>query len=203
MSFVNDLLGRLFPKQEREETGDDSGYRPPFLAEKLERSPSFEQDFLLWQTGDEVTRILQVVEKAYDLKKEGISVQPETFLFKSEASNGFYFTPSDDIPSAHFPFLLDLFRDRVLELEYRLYSSDRLVKELPDHIQTTERHYLKPISDREHGQMANQRFGNVLMEYVMVDDQPSYVKVMAHTYSDSKFDHPLPFDVLKAHLFKT
>ncbi|MAX80280.1 MAG: hypothetical protein CL843_08905 [Crocinitomicaceae bacterium] len=199
MSFVNRILEKIIPP--RNEPG--SSYQPPVLSEKLVRSKSFIDEYDGWVTSNACRPPLTLIKNAYEFKKIGADSHVNLHIFNSKQSNGFYFTKNNSFGKNEFPFLFDLFKDRVLELSYYLYTSKLEVNDRPDHVQTVEMHYLKPVNPKQKFDISSQEYGNIVIEHVLIDNESSYIKLMANVYSDSKYYDPKSFDELMNHLLAT
>ena len=192
MDFLDNLWNQWFP--------DKKEKRKIQVLEELHRSESYEAAYLSWRTGKEVEDLIKAVERSYYLKKNQIQGEYPIHLFHSAAANGFALTYHPGLSPRTFQFLLDFWRDRMIALGYRLANTDRQIREKEHFVETIEKHYLKPPLTKN-SPVAEQRFGNVLLEYVLVDQEPSYLKVMATIYSDRLFTEAQPFDDLLEHLF--
>lgn len=194
MAFLDNLWDRLFP--------NDKDKRPVQVMEELRRSTHYKNSYNTWKESSEAKSLLKAVERSYYLKKNHIQGEYALHLFQSASANGFALTHHPSLDPQTFQFLLDFWRDRMLALSYRLANTDRQIREKGNYVETIEKHYLKPPLSRNQAQ-ADQRFGNVLLEYVLIDQQPSYLKVMVTVYSDRLFTEAQPFDELLDHLFQS
>ncbi len=168
--------------------------------ELLVRSEDYKKKYRNWMSSGEAVKLIKRVERSYYLKKNRMKGDYEVHLFNSPAANGFALTYHPDISPVEFQFLLDYWRDRTLLLNYRLANTDRQLREKENYIQTTEKHYLKPPLTM--GQKkSEQRYGNILLEYVLINHQPNYIKLMVTIYSDHLFTTADPFDELVDYLF--
>jgi hypothetical protein len=186
--FVRNILDQLFKK------GPTSGDDLEALSGKLERSKKFELQFEKWKS-EAANDDLQELSLAYDAVRQSV-YRPGMHSFSSPQSNGFFFNPHLDIPSKHFHFLLDHFRDVLLNQGYRLYTSDQKYAEKPAGIKRTDRHYLKPDYTLQESTPLNQHYGNVLIELSLLDEKPEFLKLMANVYSDQNYQDPRPFKEL-------
>ncbi|MEQ8535197.1 MAG: hypothetical protein RIB86_25295, partial [Imperialibacter sp.] len=99
-----------------------------------------------------------------------------------------------------FQFLFDYLAEISKTLGYRQVNSDVTITEKNDTIETREKHYLKPpIGTAD--QLSKQLFGNILVEYIMIDDQPSYIKLLANIYFDRQYEPAEDHRELISHLF--
>lgn len=193
MGFPENLFKQLFP---------DRGEKQPMqLTELIRRSSQYQKEYDFWKISGETKALVKEIERSYYLKKNGINGGFTIHLFQSAAANGFALPWHPGLSPQVFPFLLDLWRDRVLATGYRLANTDRQIREIGSGVQTTEKHYLKPPLTKNKP-LTEQRYGNVLLEYVLTDQEPEYIKVMATTYSDRLFTEPQPFDDLLDQLFQ-
>lgn len=196
MSFADHLLKRLFKSK------SPSGL--PVVEEKLRRSERYTEAYELWKTRDAYSRRLDEIYLSYHLKKQNEqSSFLEVHLLNSPYSNGFALTYHPDFSYEEFSFLFDYFSERVQELEYRHYTSDRRIYDRAGYVEAIEKHYHKPKQPQElQDKKLEQRFGNILIEQVLIDDKPSFIRLMAHVYSDRKFHAPNPFEGLLDHLLE-
>lgn len=193
MGFPENLFKQLFPNK-----GENQALQ---VRELIRRSSQYQKEYDYWKISGETKALVKEIERSYYLKKNGIKGGFTIHLFQSPAANGFALLWEPGFSPQQFTFLLDLWRDRVLATGYRLANTDRQIREKGSMVQTTEKHYLKPPLTKNQP-LTEQRFGNVLLEYVLTDRQPEFIKVMATTYSDRLFSQPQPFDDLLDQLFQ-
>lgn len=115
-------------------------------------------------------------------------------IYRSPQSNGFYFNAGTGFSTEEFRFLLTLFGEITASLGYTVQTSDRKMTEVETGVRTTERIYLKPSLGTSFEPPIDQRYGNVHLELVLINDAPSYLKVMAHVYMDRNYRAPGSFD---------
>lgn len=192
MEFLDNLFGKLFPEKKEN--------RPVQVMELLRRSNKYQLAYATWKESPEARQILKEIDRSYYLKRNQIQGDYTIHLFQSAAANGFAITYHPALSPQFFQFLLDFWRDRMLAIGYRLANTDRQIRDKDTYVETVEKHYLKPPLTKNQAQ-AEQRFGNVLLEYVLVDQQPSYIKVLATIYSDRLFTEALSFEELLEQLF--
>lgn len=191
MAFLEDLFNKLFPEKTN---------RPVEVQEELHRSSAYLNTYEEWKQSPEAATLLRRVEKSYHMQKNQTEGLYPVHLFNSAAANGFALSYHPSISRQEFHYLLDYWRDRVLSLGYRLANTDRQIKDKETYIQTTEKHYLKPPINRKPPK-TEQRYGNILLEYVLIDNQPSYLKLMVTIYTDHLFTKAEPFEELVEFLF--
>ena len=192
MAFFDNLIDKLFPGRHQN--------KPVEVTEPLVRSPAYLEKYQQWKNSSEASQLIKEVERSFYLKKNQIKGDFELHLFNSPAANGFALSYHPDISEQEFQYLLDYWRDRTMELNYRLANTDRQMREKGSYVQTTEKHYLKPPISKNKAK-TEQRYGNILLEYVAINQQASYLKLMVTIYSDHLFTKAEPFDELVDHLF--
>jgi hypothetical protein len=193
MSFFDDVFKKLFP-QKRVMTNE-------LIHETLERSEKELESFNAWMKTDEPNHLLAEVYNSYQLKKKGITAQLDVHLLETPYSNGFAISFNQEKTKEEFRNLFDLFKERILEFEYKLSQKDRRVIDRDTYEEVIEKWYLKPQGETIEKNKFNQLYGNILIEYVLVDRKPSYIKLMANIYQDRMYSKALAFDELIEKLF--
>lgn len=192
--FVDQLLNKLFGSSKKDEPQE-----APVISEKLIRKPDYLDRYLEWLDSN---RYAAVLLRLKSLHAEADRENVEHFhIYRSPQANGFFFDENTGVNQEEFSFLLDHFRDATLDEGYRLYTSDTKLTEKSNSVQKIERHYLKPAPAKEMSLPMNQRYGNVLMEYVSYNERPAYLKVMVSCYSDRNFTEALPYAQIAKKLF--
>jgi hypothetical protein len=192
MTFLDDIINKLFPGRANE--------RPVAVQEELHRSSNYLKTYDEWKNSPEAADLLRRVENSFRMKESQVEGLYPIHLFNSAAANGFALSYHPTISRQEFHYLMDFWRDRVLAMGYRLANTDRQIREKETYIQTTEKHYLKPPLSRGKT-IAEQRYGNILLEYVLIDNEPSYLKVMVTTYTDHLYTKAESYDELLEMLF--
>lgn len=139
----------------------------------------------------------EALDHLYSLTREklgGESENQELHVHQSQYGNGFYFNFYDKYSVREFECLFEYFKDRILTQPYKIYNSERRFKEMPDHVQKRERHYLKPDVNSIKDRPVDQYFGNINIELFWNNNQPAYIKIMANIYQDSRYKPALPFE---------
>lgn len=183
MAFFENLVYKIFGNKDENST---------FIHEIIVRSAAYNTRYEAWKMENNPT--LNGIYTAFELKKKGIEQIPAVHLLISPYANGFAVTHNSSFVKDEFSFLLDFWKEKITELPYRCVNYDRTIREKGTFIETIEKAYLKPMNNHENP--INQRFGNILIEAVAVDHQPSYLKLNAAVYSDRLYSAPLPFDTL-------
>ena len=80
---------------------------------------------------------------------------------------------------------------------------DRKIDEVNEQVRTTEKLYYKPlVSVDTSSDKIDQRYGNVSIEKIYLDNKPNYLKVLVTLYSDRQYHDAKPFDQFMDKLFK-
>jgi len=191
MGFFEDVYNKLFSKSQS---------NAKILHEVLERSDTFKSDYLKWMLESGLDDKLNSIRTSYELKKKGIEQNPIIHVLSSKYANGFAISFSDYFLKSDFAFLLEYFGKKTKELGYKLSNNDLTISDKGKYTQTIEKLYLKPIISAE--PPIDQKYGNILIENVLIDDKPSYLKLHASIYSDSLYKNALSFEDYLAHILK-
>ena len=77
------------------------------------------------------------------------------------------------------------------------------MEEINDQVKVTEKFYFKPpLQLPAEGELISQLYGNVALEKVTVNNEPSYIKLLATVYSDRLYQDAKPFDQLMDGIFE-
>lgn len=182
-SFSSRILNKLFGVKNEKE---------PLVSGKLERSEDFKDQYSQWKDSSVLGSVLGDLQIAYNKSNAFDKYNPAFHVYNSHQANGFFFNTQMRFTEEVYAFLLEYFKDRVLDLGYTIYTSDRKLKDLENGVQQIDRHYLKPaLSETE--PPIDQKYGNVLIELFSLDEEIQYLKVMVSVYSDRSYKDPKPF----------
>ena len=194
MTNFRDFFNKLFP--------DKSGAKNVVINEVISRSSAYQNRFESWAATDQVAECYSGVAAGYHAKllseeNDGIQVH----LLKSQYANGFTISYHDSgMNKEEFSFLFDHLAEKVRKLDgYRRVNADYMISEKQNYVETKEKYYLKPIVTPE-DRIVNQRFGNILIEHILNDDKPIYIKLTANVYSDSNYREAQSFEELMRYL---
>ena len=101
-------------------------------------------------------------------------------------------------------FFFDFLKEKVLGMRYISYVSDVRTYNRPNHIESIQRHYLKPsiyLKSVEAGKV-RQSFGNIAIELLLKDEKPDRLKFSATTYNDRIYEEPAQFSDLMQDMLK-
>ena len=197
MSFFDKISHKLFPK--------DKPAPPAEVHEVLKRTERNQLAYEMWRNQPECEALVREVAQAYYYKKTNISSELDVHLLNTVYANGFAVSYAPHLEVKEFQHLFEYFKDQVATMDYRVVNADRRIKDKVTYVETIEKYYLKPPLHK--GEIVqgsiNQLYGNVAVEYVLIDDRPSHIKVQASVYSDRLYQDALHFDDFAEKLFAT
>lgn len=194
MSFFNDIIHKIFPQ---------NNPQPISVKEILKRNEKYQKNYTSWLAKQAHIELLKPIEKAYSYKKTNIISPIQVHLFQSTGANGFAITHETTFGKQGFQFLMDYFKDVVLSSNYYIQTAERHLLDKGDFVEMKEKYYLKPTFKIAFAdaQLCNQLYGNILIEYLAVDNQPAHLKVLVTHYSDHLYMPPMDYDELIRKLF--
>jgi hypothetical protein len=183
MSFFDQIYQRLFTEKTKD---------APIVFETISRSPTYQKSYQSWIVSEQT--LLRDILNAYEFKKKGVIQRPEVHLLNGSQANGLAISYGEDFQPEDFLYLMDHIAERVIELGYKKANSDRIIREKATYTETVEKNYLKPIKGDT--TPLDQKYGNILLEAVKINETPSYFKISANTYNDRMYNDPAQFDEL-------
>lgn len=193
-NFLDDLFKKVFKSTEK----SPMRLKENFVIKEIEQT-----DLDLWIASEESARLFALVYKNYHFKRTGIKSQPQVHIFDSPYANGFAVTYENPFNAKSFSRLFLAFSQRLLALGYEQVSLDRKFEEISDQVKVTEKFYFKPpFQHPADGALISQLYGNVSLEKVIVDNEPSYIKLLATVYSDRLYQDAKSFDQLMDGIFE-
>lgn len=198
MGRLSEFIKQLFKQEEKARA------EIPFLHEAIDIKSYPVSEMLRWQSSGQWDAVVQLVTKAYNNRL--ITGRPSTnpvALMSTSHSNGWLvksrslpqYTDRDYKHLAHYLYL------QVAKQNYTLNLSEIRSRKKGTRIETITKYYLKPSlkSRFDHDgdpNKANQLYGNVTIEYKIIDGSPAEFKFMANAYQDHKFRPPYDFSEL-------
>ncbi|WP_020526181.1 hypothetical protein [Flexithrix dorotheae] len=196
MAFFDRIFKRLFsesiilPDQE------------PIITEALKRRAKELSNYFYWLNNALYKSLLSRIQTAYWEKQRNRLSDLQIHLFNTRYANGLAITYHPSISPEEFQHFFDLLKDRALNIGYNLSISDRKIFDRKKYVEVIEKYYLKPpLSIPKAGEIKDQMYGNILIEQVLIDSNPSYIKLMANIYSDRLYTKAKNFDKLIKELF--
>ncbi len=197
------LFDKLFQSLSLRPSSDPKpGGRQILNQELIIRSAQFQQVYQEWTKSSQCTEMLQFFFRQYELSKYTPNRESLVSLYETPKASGAQFGYHNLCDPMDFEFLFDFMKERTIQLKYKSYVSDRIIYESAKYIETVQKHYLKPDYTLNTGTKAHQLYGNILIEHVLVDEQPNCIKILATRYSDSKYHDPLPFEQFLERIFQ-
>lgn len=194
MTFFDQIVDQLFPKK--------STANEILVHEPIKRSESYQESYDRWSRSFERLELLKAIESSYTMKQQGFIGKSDVHLLNTPSSNGFAVSYSSSIGKEAFQFLFDWLGEKVKELDYKRANADTTITAKGDQVESVSKYYFKPkvnLSNPE--QRLDQQFGNILVEHILVDDNPSYIRLVANNYNDSKYKKADQFEKLAEFLF--
>lgn len=193
-NFLDDLLKKVFKPAEK---------LPLKVKENFSLKESELKDLDQWISTQEAKNLFGLIYKNYHFKRTQINESPQVHIFSSPYANGFAVSYEEPLDQKSFSRLFLGLSRRILTLGYEQVSLDRKFEEINDRVRVTEKFYFKPpLQLPIEGQLISQLYGNVALEKVSVDNQPSYLKLLATVYSDRMYQDAKPFDLLLDRIFE-
>lgn len=185
--FFKNIKDKFFPQK-------INNWHEPILHEAIRENEFDKIKLNQFINSDRCNFLIQTIAKNYLIAKNGELSENHIYIHKSNGAYGFYLSYSKSFTPDDFSFLAKYFRNKTMELPYTLYSSEKIVKEKAQNIEETEKYYLKPNIAFDENQKMVQQFGNVLIEFVKIDNEPSYLKILVTFYNDNNFSKNLNAD---------
>ncbi len=198
MSFFDKIISQVFGNHEVNSA-------LPLIEEEIKRNEAYKSAYFRWVNEGKYRWLTQKIYQGYELKKKNETADLQIHILKSSGANGFAVTYSLLMDEKEMQYLFDLLRDKVLNMGYKLYNSNRRIFDRAQYVETIEKHYLKPPTPKiepqnenqaDTRQLFDQRYGNILIEYISIDEKPSFLRLMTHYYSDFIYSPVLSFDKL-------
>ena len=194
MSYFDKIVGKLFAGKKAGSVAE--------VHEVLKRSERERTLYAQWKNSEDQQALLRELAQAYYYKKTNIRSDIEVHLFNTAYANGFAVSYLTRIVPKTFQHLFDYFKDKVLDMQYRLVTADRRILDRDIYVETIEKYYLKPpLRSQKDEKTIDQQYGNIIIEYVLIDDKPSYIKLLASIYSDRLYQEALSYDDFIYRLF--
>jgi len=166
--------------------------------EVLVRSEQFYVDYGHWKNSFQLKDRIQSIRDSRLLKLRKIIGEPDVHILSTTTSSGIAISCKDQIEITEAKYLLEWFKDEILKLTYKKANADVSLIARDEYVETIEKYYLKPIIDTE--PPYDQQYGNILLELNYLDNQPSFLKILANSYMDRSYKKASPFNDLAEYL---
>jgi hypothetical protein len=195
MSLFNAIITKIFPKPEKIATGDQ-----PVISEPIKRSEKFKEKYNKWVDSEEARVIITTIHAGFNNYMISGKADIPIGKYQGQGLSGFYIEGEAKIRDEVYSFLLDYIRERITFLNYRFYRSLYEAKERTGKIHSKEQYYFKPIPSSYELPVA-QEYGNLTIEVDRVEEEVTYLKIMATTYAGFDYQKPKDFDELIGYIF--
>ncbi len=194
--FFKSIIKKLFPQAQ-------APHLPKVLLnEVLKRNDAYRKAYFDWLNSGDYQAVVHQIQEAYWQKRAKEEGAWQVHLLQMPQANGFAVSYSSLVSPKVFQYFFDFLKDRVLNMNYYLANADKKMIDKGDYVESVEKYYLKPNFDAQNIQEPfEQRYGNVAIDYILINDVPSYIKLTASIYSDRLFTKARPFDELVHHIF--
>lgn len=167
----------------------------------LTRSDDFEAQYNNWKSNGDAALMLKLLRATIEGSTGSEESSPGFDFYNLPGAKGFSVYGLSATDPGNYRFLMDLFKERLLEMDYRLYSSTIEQKTKIDLPHTAERHYLKPAA-RSTDKPMEQLYGNVLIELEIPDGRVKQLKLLATHYTGYDYRPVRDFDELMVNLLE-
>ncbi len=202
MTFFDQIYNMIFASE-----------KPLEVKEILERTRHEKITFARWNQNPNSKVLLEKIFKHYHYQKSGIkSQQMDIHLLNFTGANGFALMQNKDFDKYTLICIMEFLKTKILSRAYLLQSAERHISEKSSDksnpnantfVETLERYYFKPDIHAQAmaGEICNQQYGNITLEYIKTDNKPQYLKVLVTFYNDRLFTVPLAFDDFLKEMF--
>ena len=179
------------------QSAEESSASQPYIHELIERTSAEQESYARWKNTLSKRRLLDWLREQYvQYLVNPKQLDEDIDFLATPSTNGFVIhfsdTPYKLWEIEHF---FDYLKEKVLELNYRSYVSDTRTYTQTEKVETVQRHYLKPRTDK--GSAApkkfQQRFGNITIELLQRNEAVVHLKFSATAYQDHKFEQAADF----------
>lgn len=203
MGWLQRILDKL--KGAPGSPGATTPVRQPVDHAIIERTRTFREAYSQWVDSQRMEATLQQLRNGYhELLAQDNHVGDLFYHLDQPSAKGFMLHFKEALFSpTEFQFYFDWLKDRMLELDYRLYTSDSRTFDRGTYVEQIDRHYLKPANRRTEDNLRQvQQYGNVTLTLHQHDDRPQFIKFMCQHYSDRQYTVVSDFTQLMAHILR-
>lgn len=174
----------------------------PIKQEMLVRNIRFKSDYHLWLEQGKQNELLKTIYISFMLRKLNIAGEIPLHAYSYDESNNLIIHFIEPIGKLHFCYLFDYLKERTIRMGYLLYLSDRQIIERNGYTEKIERHLLRPhYSPFSLGDINDQRYGNISMNLVFINDRPLYLSIESTHLLEKAYEHSFSFDEFAEVLF--
>lgn len=188
LNFLKDLFNR-----------QEIANNLPVLHELIQRTDAEKHGYEVWKLNDHKDYLTGFLSRQFETWQQGKTPDADNLLLlNTPKSKGFMFAYQPaQATAAEFKYLFDYLKEKVMQFNYKVYVSDVKHFARKNHVETVERHYLKPrFTIPAEGECINQLYGNITIELLLHNEQPLHIKFVCQPYTDYKYNAALPFEAL-------
>lgn len=197
MSFFDEIIQKIFVNQKPD--------KPLELLESIKRTSKEEIQYNKWAQSNEARSALVKISEAIELKRLGEkNVKPQIIISESNFANALSIIFNNKDDEAISRLLMDYFKEVILSINYRMQVSERKIKEFQNSVQVKEMYFLKPEINANdfNNPPIKQLYGNIIIERMLLNNLPQYLKIQSNIYSDRFYQQALPFNELLSFILK-
>lgn len=185
MSFAEDLINRIFQSDQKEKKVLDSG--------TIQRSDAWMRDYRAWKA-EKADYILMEIKRNHVQSERELRDDLNFIHLNMNSAKGFRFTPEGlPIEEKEDVFLLQLLKDQVVEIGYRMSNSLYQYEQESGQLRSMEWFYLKPpLKNYTKDPPIDQLYGNVKIE--LHQGERRFIKLVTTTYNDRTYQTPGSYD---------
>ncbi len=181
------------------QTAERSSAGIPFVHELVDFDHFPTSDYLEWKNGSNHQLMKQRLQQAYfNFTTTGEPMDAAFEFYQTPMSEGFIIFQRKNyrLHQWDYKFFQFYISDILKENNYILNLADERSHAKAKWIEKITRYYHKPSSRLRTAPQAEQLFGNVSIEFIMRDDHPYMLRLIANSYQDQNFAPPQPFSDL-------
>lgn len=197
MSFFDEIIQKIFVNQKPD--------KPLELLESIKRTSKEEIQYNKWAHSNEARSALVKISEAIELKRLGEkNIKPQIIISESNFANALSIIFNNKDDEAISRLLMDYFKEVILSINYRMQVSERKIKEFQNSVQVKEMYFLKPEKNANdfNNPPIKQLYGNIIIERMLLNNLPQYLKIQSNIYSDRFYQQALPFNELLSFILK-
>lgn len=197
MADIWQYFQNLFQKVEQ------SSKTQPILHDPIIRSPEALVAYEKWKGRMVKKQLMNWLETEYaNFLKDGQPIDKNLIFLDTVSSKGFAIRFSAlRYNATQANQLFDYLKEKILALNYKVYSADIRTYTKGETIESLAKYYLKPsLKNMLDGPPFNQEFGNIRIELICRNDLPTLLKFSATVYNDRSYQTPKHFGALMRHL---
>lgn len=174
-------------------------------SKQLIRAEAYDSSYDYWKLGTDRQSAIRRIREMYELSVLG-GHSLDCDVIQTPTYAMFIIHAFDDWETDDYRFLMDFWKERILEEGYYNYMSDKRSDILDGGVrEKIERHYMKPeVSEAmKLGLPINRRYGNLTMELVFFEDEVDYLKITMGFYHERSRARELGLERLMEVLLKS